>query len=259
MKLWLLAFHFFVHVAAASRTFRIDYDNNQFLKDGQPFRYVSGSFHYFRVPRELWRERLTKMRLAGLNAVSTYVEWSTHEPEPGQFVQLEDVTNFIKIAHQVGLLVLLRPGPYICAERDFGGYPYWLLRDNQSMVLQTYDPSFLKLNDRYLGKLLPLITPLLYSNGGPVIMVQVENEYGTRHCDTNYRIWLRDTFKKYLVDDVVLYTTDAIGEQASGEKYVQCGKIDGVYATVDFGPTSDVQDSFAYQRLVEPKGTPGQQ
>ncbi|KAI1304943.1 Beta-galactosidase [Halotydeus destructor] len=240
---------FFINVTVALNSFVVDYDNNQFLKDGHPFRYVSGSLHYFRVPRELWRDRLTKMRLAGLNAVQTYIEWSIHEPEPGSFIQLEDITNFIKTAQEVGLVVILRPGPYICAERDFGGFPYWLLRDNASMVIRSHDASYLKLVDRYLANILPVIRPLLYSNGGPVVMVQVENEYGSYGCDKTYTASLRDSFKKYLADDVVLFTTDGDSDNA-----VKCGKIDGVYATVDFGTGANVNAAFAVQRRAEPKG-----
>ncbi|KAI1304945.1 Beta-galactosidase [Halotydeus destructor] len=250
MKILLLSLLSWVFVVAASwRTFVIDYDNNRFLKDGQPFRYISGEVQYYRVPRELWRDRLTKLRLAGFNAVQTYIEWSTHEPEPGFFVQLEDITDFIKVAQQLGLLVILRPGPYICSERDFGGFPYWLLRDNAAMAIRSRDPSYLRLVDRYLRNVLPLIRPLLYSNGGPVIMVQVENEYGLDFDDKVYTSWLRDAMKTYLADEVVLFTTDTVGDLLNGK-----GKIDGVYATVDFGTDVDVRASFAAQRLVEPKG-----
>ncbi|KAI1304885.1 Beta-galactosidase [Halotydeus destructor] len=240
---------FMLKIALTLSTFVIDYEKDQFLKDGQPFRYVSGSLHYVRVPRDLWSDRLTKIRLAGLNAVQTYIEWSIHEPEPGNFYQIEDVTDFIRTAQGNDLLVILRPGPYICAERDFGGFPYWLLRDNPKMSVRSYDASYLKLVDRYLSKILPAIRPFLYVNGGPVIMVQIENEYGNYGCNKQYTAWLRDTFKKYLVDDVVLFTTDSHNDHA-----VNCGKIDGVYATVDFSSSANVTSSFAVQRRVEPKG-----
>ncbi|KAI1304944.1 Beta-galactosidase [Halotydeus destructor] len=237
-----------VKVAVALNSFVIDYENNQFLRDGQPFRYVSGEMHYFRVRRELWRDRLTKMRLAGLNAVQTYIEWSTHEPEPGSFIQLEDITDFIKTAQEVGLLVILRPGPYICAERDFGGFPYWLLQIEPAVIVRSYDLTYLHYVNNYLGVVLTAVRPLLYANGGPVIMVQVENEYGNYGCDKMYTSSLRDMFRKFLGDDVVLFTTDNASQD------VHCGKIEGVYATVDFGVSSDVDAAFAMQRQVEPSG-----
>lgn len=104
----------------SSRTFIIDYDNNQFLKDGEPFRYIAGSFHYFRALPETWRKKLRTMRAAGLNAVTTYVEWSLHNPTDGVYNWngIADLNNFLKIANEEDLLVILRPGPYICAERD---------------------------------------------------------------------------------------------------------------------------------------------
>ncbi|KAI1298014.1 Beta-galactosidase [Halotydeus destructor] len=236
--------------AAAQRSFVIDYENNQFLKDGQPFRYVSGSLQYYRVPRELWRDRLSKMRLAGVNAVETYVEWSSHEPEPGQFVDLEDIPNFIKIAQEEDLLVILRPGPFINNERDFGGYPYWIDSENLSMTLRSSDESYLKLVDRYLSKVMPLVRPLLYSNGGPVIKVQVENEYGHHGNDTVYIGWLRDSLKRYLVEDVLLFATDIPHIAAQ-----KLGKVDDVYTTIDFGADANATSMFAmFREHVEPKG-----
>ncbi|PNI73809.1 GLB1 isoform 18, partial [Pan troglodytes] len=98
--------------------FEIDYSRDCFLKDGQPFRYISGSIHYSRVPRFYWKDRLLKMKMAGLNAIQTYVPWNFHEPWPGQyqFSEDHDVEYFLRLAHELGLLVILRPGPYICAE-----------------------------------------------------------------------------------------------------------------------------------------------
>ncbi|KAI1304884.1 Beta-galactosidase [Halotydeus destructor] len=128
------------------------------------------------------------------------------------------------------------------------------MRDNPSMKIRTSDPSYLKLVNRYLSNVLPLITPLLYSNGGPVIMVQIENEYGVFSCDLEYIRWLRDAFKQYLVDDVVLFSTDA-----AYDYLLVCSKVDGVYATVDLASrdnvlAADVGKPLAIQRLFEPKG-----
>ncbi|KAI1298016.1 Beta-galactosidase [Halotydeus destructor] len=245
----LLAF-LVVSAAAAQRSFVIDYENSQFLKDGQPFRYVSGSLQYYRVPRELWRDRLSKMRLAGVNAVEFYIEWSYHEPEPNHFVDLEDITNYIKIARELDLLVILRPGPFINNERDFGGFPYWLGSDNPAMVIRSSDESYLKLVDRYFSKVLPLVRPLLYCNGGPIIMVQVENEYGNHGNDTVYLEWLRDSLRRYLVEDVILFTTDI-----AYEAFNKQGKVDGAYATIDFGVDSNATALFAsFRQHAEPRG-----
>lgn len=123
------------------RTFTIDYKSDQFLKDGEPFRYIAGSFHYFRAHQDSWQHKLNTMRAAGLNAVSTYVEWSIHNPKDGiyDWLGMANLEKFIQLAAQEDLLVILRPGPYICAERDMGGFPYWLLTKYPNINLRTAD------------------------------------------------------------------------------------------------------------------------
>src|SRR2546421_4960758 len=142
-------------VAQSKPSFKVDYEHDTFLKDGKPFRYVSGSIHYFRVPHQAWKDRLQKLRASGANAVQTYIEWSSHEPEPGKysFEGDNDVVAFIKEAQALDLLVILRPGPYICAERDYGGFPYWLKRLNPKMKLRTNDSSFMKAVDSWFSVL----------------------------------------------------------------------------------------------------------
>ena len=215
-------------------------------------RYISGSMHYSRVPAFYWRDRLEKMAAAGLNAVQTYVPWNFHETDQGivNFDGDKDIVKFIQTAQDVGLLVILRAGPYICAEWDMGGLPSWLLT-NQSMVLRSSDPSYLTYVDQWFSVLLPMMKPLLYENGGPIITVQVENEYGSYYtCDMAYLSHLHATFRKYLGDTVVLFTTD--GDTLSS---LQCGTNTTLfYATVDFGITSDPMKNFEVQRMVEPHG-----
>lgn len=229
------------------QVFEVDYINNQFLKDGKPFRYVSGSFHYFRTPRAYWTDRLKKMRAAGLNAVSTYIEWSLHESSPGvyDFTGEKNITHFLMLAQKENLLVILRAGPYICAERDFGGYPSWLLSLDVNMRLRTSDWSHTKYVHRWLSTLMPVVQPFLYGNGGPVIMIQVENEYGSYYaCDKNYTTWLRDIFYSYTGKNAVLFTTDG-----PARNLLKCGAISNVLATVDFGPGVNVTKVF--QPLIE--------
>ncbi|XP_054167254.1 beta-galactosidase-1-like protein [Oppia nitens] len=235
-----------------NKSFIIDKTNNQFLKDGQPFRYIAGHIEYFKVPAVLWRDRLTKYKMAGLNAIQIYVEWNSHEPEEGMyhFDGDNDLIGFLKLANELDLLVLVRTGPFIDAERDMGGLPYWLLSKNPNMKLRTSDPSYLVEVDKWYDRLLPMLIPMLYKNGGPVIMVQIENEYGSYFaCDFNYLKHLRDLHYKYLGSDVLFYTTDG-GE----DYYLKCGKIDNVFATVDFGSERDVNESFAAQRSHQPYG-----
>ena len=191
------------------------------------------------------------MYAAGLNAVQTYVPWNFHESSPGEynFEGDHDVVRFIQTAQEVGLLVILRPGPYICAEWDMGGLPSWLLT-HKGIVLRSSDPTYLTLVDEWLSVLLPKMKPLLYENGGPIITVQVENEYGSYFaCDHEYMQHLADTFRKYLGTNVVLFTTDG-----NSEHYLECGNIPSLYATVDFGITGDAQAAFQPQRLFSRRG-----
>ncbi|XP_062864558.1 beta-galactosidase [Trichomycterus rosablanca] len=238
-------------LAAAAPSFSIDYKNNSFLKDGEPFRYISGSVHYSRIPRVYWKDRLLKMYMAGLNAVQTYVPWNFHEPIPGvyNFTGDGDLSYFLQLCKDIGLLVILRPGPYICAEWDMGGLPAWLLK-KKDIVLRSTDPDYLAAVDGWMGKLLPLVKSYLYQNGGPIITVQVENEYGSYFaCDFNYLRHLVKLFRSHLGDEVVLFSTDG-----AAPGFLKCGALQGVYATVDFGPGGNVTAAFETQRQVEPRG-----
>uniref|UniRef100_A0A673AF53 Beta-galactosidase n=1 Tax=Sphaeramia orbicularis TaxID=375764 RepID=A0A673AF53_9TELE len=233
------------------RSFSVDYQNNCFRKDGEMFRYISGSIHYSRIPRVYWKDRLLKMYLAGLNAIQTYIPWNYHEETPGQynFSGDRDLEYFLQLAQDIGFPVILRPGPYICAEWDMGGLPAWLL-NKKNIVLRSSDPDYVAAVDKWMGKILPMIKPFLYQNGGPIITVQVENEYGSYFaCDYNYMRHLTKLFRSHLGDDVVLFTTDG-----AGLGYLKCGSIQGLYATVDFGPGANVTAAFNAQRHVEPQG-----
>lgn len=235
----------------APGTFSVDYKNDCFQKDGKPFRYISGSIHYSRIPRVYWKDRLLKMYMAGLNAIQTYVPWNYHEESPGvyNFSGDRDLEHFLQLAHDIGLLVILRPGPYICAEWEMGGLPAWLLT-KKNIVLRSSDKDYLLAVDTWMGKLLPMMKPFLYQNGGPIITVQVENEYGSYFaCDYNYLRHLTQLFRSYLGDEVVLFTTDG-----AGVGYLKCGSIQGLYATVDFGPGANVTAAFEAQRYAEPHG-----
>ncbi|NWQ95375.1 BGAL galactosidase, partial [Burhinus bistriatus] len=234
-----------------ARSFQLDYEEDCFRKDGAPFRYISGSIHYARVPRPAWRDRLLKMYMSGLSTVQVYVPWNYHEPLPGvyDFAGDRDVEAFLDLTAELGFLVILRPGPYICAEWEMGGLPAWLLW-KPDIVLRSSDPAYLAAVDSWLHVLLPKIKPRLYQHGGNIISVQVENEYGSYYaCDYQYLRHLLGSFRALLGSEVLLFTTD--GTRA---EELRCGTLQGLYATIDFGPGSNVTEVFGAQRRVEPKG-----
>ncbi|CAD6227704.1 GSCOCG00001384001-RA-CDS [Cotesia congregata] len=233
-------------------SFEVDYENNEFLLDGRPFRYVSGSFHYFRTPRAYWRDRLRKIRAAGLNAISTYVEWSLHQPKPNvwHWTGEADIVSFLTMAQEEDLFVLLRPGPYICAERDLGGLPPWLMSLVPDIQMRTNDQRYMRYVEIYFNELFSKIKHLLRGNGGPIIMVQVENEYGSfPACDLRYKENLRDILLRNVQSKALLYTTDGIYEKA-----LRCGVVSGAYATIDFGASTNVLSNFELMRKYQPSG-----
>uniref|UniRef100_A0A182Q5R7 Beta-galactosidase n=1 Tax=Anopheles farauti TaxID=69004 RepID=A0A182Q5R7_9DIPT len=232
--------------------FGIDYDNNTFVMDGKPFQYVAGSFHYFRALPQTWESILLLMRAAGLNAVTTYVEWSLHNPKDGVYnwTGMADVEHFVELAGKVGLYVILRPGPYICAERDMGGFPSWLLTKYPDILLRTNDIRYLREVRTWYAQLMSRMQRFLIGQGGPIIMVQVENEYGSFYaCDHKYLNWLRDETERYVMGNAVLFTNNGPGLEG-------CGAIEHVLSTLDFGPgTEDEINGFWNNlRKTQPKG-----
>lgn len=238
-------------LVSGERSFTIDYRNNCFLKDGEPFRYISGSIHYSRVPRFYWKDRLSKMYMTGLNAVQVYVPWNFHEETQGvyNFTGDRDLEHFLDLANQTGLLVILRPGPYICAEWEMGGLPAWLLQ-KPNIILRSADADYIEAVSNWMAVLLTKVKPWLYVNGGNIITVQVENEYGSYFaCDYNYMRHLRALSRFFLGEHTVLFTTDG-----NTDKEMTCGTLEGLYATVDFGTTNNVTEAFKRQRRYEPHG-----
>ena len=218
-----------------------------FLRGGEPHRVISGAIHYFRVHPDLWEDRLRRLAAMGLNTVETYVAWNFHERRRGEvdFTGPRDLARFIGLAGDLGLDVIVRPGPYICAEWDFGGLPAWLMTE-PDIALRTSDPAFLAPLDAWLDAVVPVIRPLLSSAGGPVVAVQVENEYGSFGDDAAYLAHCR----KALLDrgvDVLLFTSDG-----PGPDWLDNGTIPGVLATVNFGSRTD--EAFAELRKVQPTG-----
>ncbi|XP_007946925.1 beta-galactosidase-1-like protein 2 [Orycteropus afer afer] len=189
---------------------------SNFTLGGFPFLIVAGTIHYFRVPREYWRDRLLKLKAGGFNTVTTHVPWNLHEPIEGQFYFTRnlDLKTFILTASDVGLWVILCPGPYIGVDLDLGGLPSWLLRDPRMKLRTTYK-GFTKAVNLYFDQLIQRIVSLQYHNGGPIIAVQVENEYGSYYKDKRYMRYI----KRALVErniQVLLMTADNGQEVTKG-------------------------------------------
>ena len=218
-----------------------------FLLHGEPFRIISGAMHYFRIHPDQWSDRLRKARLMGLNTIETYLPWNLHEPEPGTLVLdgFLDLPRWLRLAQEEGLQVLLRPGPFICAEWDDGGLPAWLLAD-PGIRLRSSDPRFTAAFDGYLDRLLPALRPFMAAHGGPVIAVQVENEYGAYGDDTAYLKHVQQALRDRGVEEL-LYTCD----QANAE-HLAAGTLPGTLATVTFG--SRVEENLAALRAHQPQG-----
>lgn len=207
---------------------------DSFYLDGEPFRIVSGSIHYFRVVPEYWRDRLEKLKAMGCNTVETYVPWNMHEPQKGRFrfEGMLDVVRFVRTAQELGLYVILRPSPYICAEWDLGGLPAWLLAE-EGMRFRTAYPPFLAHVEDYYRTLLPLLVPLQIDRGGPVILMQVENEYGSYGNDKAYLRRLRDLLREGGVTVPLITSDGPVPESLNG------GTLEDVLPTVNFGSRAE--------------------
>ncbi|MFF9753907.1 glycoside hydrolase family 35 protein [Streptomyces sp. NPDC014344] len=188
----------------AALTFR----DGTLLREGRPHRVLSGSLHYFRVHPDQWTDRLRRLAALGLNTVDTYVAWNFHERTPGDadFEGPRDLERFVRLAREEGLDVIVRPGPYICAEWDNGGLPAWLT-DTPGMRLRTSHPPFLDAVGRWFDELIPRIAALQAGRDGPVVAVQIENEYGSYGDDHSYVRWVRDALVERGVTEL-LYTAD---------------------------------------------------
>lgn len=179
-----------------------------FLLDGKPFQMISGEMHYPRVPREAWRARMKMAKAMGLNTIGTYVFWNLHEPQKGKFdfSGNNDVAEFVKIAREEGLWVILRPSPYVCAEWEFGGYPYWL-QNEKGLVVRSKESHYLEEYRKYIMEVGKRLAPLQVNHGGNILMVQIENEYGSYGSDKEYLAINQKMFKEAGFDGL-LYTCD---------------------------------------------------
>lgn len=204
--------------------------DKKFLMDGKPINIYSGAMHYFRILPEYWEDRLTKLKLAGFNTVETYVCWNLHEPKPGEFCfeGMLDIERFVKTAEKVGLYCIVRPGPYICAEWDFGGLPAWLLKDKNMQIRCNY-PDYTACVERFYRELLSRLAPLQMTKGGNIIAMQVENEYGSYGNDKEYLAFIEKLMRDCGID-CELFTSDS-----NWKNTLSGGSLPHIYKVLNFG------------------------
>ena len=221
--------------------------DHDFLLDGEPFRVLSGALHYFRVHPGHWADRIRKARQMGLNTIETYVAWNAHAPRPGDFVLSGglDLGRFLDLVAAEGMFAIVRPGPYICAEWTNGGLPAWLGGAGVTSI-RCNDPVFMEVVSRYLSQVAPVVVPRQVDRGGPVILVQVENEYGAYGKDKDYLRGLVSLYRELGIT-VPLTTVD----QPRGDM-LRNGSVPGVLATGSFG--SEVGERLATLRRHQPRG-----
>lgn len=229
--------------ATSKHTFSIG--DESFLLDGKPFVIRTGEMHFARVPKEYWRHRLQLMKAMGMNAVCAYLFWNFHEFEQGKFNWSDraDAAEFCKLAQEEGLWVVLRPGPYVCAEWDGGGLPWWLLK-NPDIKLRTKDPDFMKAADKWFKEVGRVLGPHQITKGGSILMVQVENEYGSYGNDASYMGELKKSLESAGFD-VPFFACNPVYDLGKGNR-------PDIFNVVNFG--RDAKGAFGKLRAMQPKG-----
>ena len=244
MKKYLLPLLFLLPVLCFAQDKHVfSLSKNDFLLDGKPFQIISGEMHPARIPREYWRDRIRMTKAMGCNTIAAYVFWNYHEATPGVFdfkTGNHDIAEFIRICKDEGMWVLLRPGPYVCAEWDFGGLPSWLLKTSDIKV-RCMDPRYMSAVSRYVAHLAAEVKSLQCTNGGPIIMSQIENEYGSYANDKTYLEALRKLWVQNGIT-VPFYTADG-----ATPYMLEAGNIDGAAIGLDSG-TSDEDFAQATKR-----------
>lgn len=218
-KLFYIASIFFVIISCQDQkkiVHSFSLSEEHFLLDDQPLLLISGEMHYPRIPREAWRSRMKAAKAMGINTIGTYVFWNVHEPQKGEynFAGNNDIAAFIQIAQEEGLWVVLRPSPYVCAEWEFGGYPYWL-QNEEGLVVRSTEPKYLNAYRLYINEVGKQLSHLQINHGGNILMTQIENEYGFHGEDKDYLEINRQIFIEAGFDGL-LYTSDPPSEMKNG-------------------------------------------
>ncbi|WP_281336198.1 beta-galactosidase [Flavobacterium eburneipallidum] len=222
--------------------------DNTFLLNGKPFLVRAGEIHFPRIPREYWEQRIQMCKAMGMNTICIYLFWNFHEQQPDQFdfTGQKDVAEFVRLIQKNGMYCIVRPGPYACAEWDMGGLPWWLLKKNDIQVRTKDNPYFMERSTKYLKEVGKQLAPYQIQNGGNIIMVQVENEYGVFGKDVLYMSQVRDAVRNSGFDKVQLFRCDWSSNFFNYD-------VDGVYTALNFGAGSNIEKQFEKYKEIYPK------
>ena len=231
--------------AATETTNSFEIGKGAFMLNGEPFVIKAAELHYPRIPKPYWDQRIKMCKALGMNAVCLYVFWNAHEPQPDtfDFTGQNDLAEFVRLCKENDMYVILRPGPYVCAEWEMGGLPWWLLKEKDTKLRES-DPYFLERVDKFQKAVADQVADQTIANGGPILMVQVENEYGSYGIDKKYVSQIRDMLRKNF-GDVILFQCDW------ASNFLNNG-LDDLVWTMNFGTGANIDQQFAKLKEVRP-------
>jgi beta-galactosidase len=219
--------------------------DSEFIMDGQPFQIISGEMHPARIPAEYWKQRIQMAKAMGCNTIAAYIFWNYHESEEGVYDFTSgnhNLKEFFRIVQEEGMWLIVRPGPYVCAEWEFGGIPPYLLRI-PDIKIRCLDPRYMAAAERYISKLAEEIKPFMISKGGPILLLQIENEYGSYGNDRNYLLRLKEVWKQCGID-LPTFTGDG-----PTDYMLEAGSLPGSAVGLDSGST---QADFDLAKKMNP-------
>lgn len=243
---FLLAAFMFCLPASAQKKGTFEAGEGSFLLNGKPFVVKAAEIHYPRIPKEYWEHRIKMCKAIGMNTVCIYIFWNIHEQKEGEFdfSGNNDIAAFCRLAQKNGMYVIVRPGPYVCAEWEMGGLPWWLLK-KKDIRLREQDPYFMERVKIFEEKVGEQLAPLTIQNGGPIIMVQVENEYGSYGEDKPYVSAIRDIVRASGFDKVALFQCDW------SSNFTKNG-LDDLVWTMNFGTGANIDEQFRRLKELRP-------